>query len=47
MLRWRRYIHRSVLLTPETEVGWEQSLEHFSDEEMKHKPFDVLLACFV
>ena len=24
-----------------SQVGWEQSLEHFSDEERAHKPFDV------
>jgi len=36
---WRRHIPSSVFLTPETEVGFERSLEDFSIDQTRFPPF--------
>lgn len=38
--QWRKLVPLSVFLTPETEVGWEQSLSEFSPDQALHPPFD-------
>ena len=37
---WRELAPLSIILTPETEVGWEQSREEFSLDVTAHPPFD-------
>ena len=39
---WRHHIPRSVVLTPETEVGFERSLEDFSLDQSRFPPFNPL-----
>ena len=39
---WRQHIPRSVVLTPETEVGFERSLEDFSLDQSRFPPFNSL-----
>lgn len=37
---WRKHVARSVFLTPETEVGFERSLEDFTLDQGNFPPFD-------
>ena len=39
---WRKHIPKSVILTPETEVGFERSLEDFGLDQTRFPPFNPL-----
>lgn len=39
---WRKQIPKSVILTPETEVGFERSLGDFGLDQTRFPPFNAL-----